>query len=120
MNTKLEKNFERLIKDIFGNSLTKDEAVAITTILNQYDIYPSDEFPLKNKEILGSIGFTFESISHILSNFEIEGEFYKPSIWRNYEYIIEHEKLWKRKKFNTLMNDIVRKLKQHPWILKLE
>lgn len=124
MKTIDEKIFVQIIRDIWSSQLSMELAVAITFVLNTYDFYINGECMFDNKSTLtkktlveGPFSFSYEAISHILSDFDIDGEKYRPAVWRN-KWIIESERFYKEKAFIHLMNDVEEKIKKHRWIQK--
>lgn len=126
MRTKDEQLFGEIIKEIWGTKISIEQGVALTLFLNTFDFYISIDCKFNNqttsaKKISaeGPFSFSYEAISHILSEFEIDGEKYKPSMWRN-KWLVEAERLHKNEIFMLLMNDIEEKMKNHPCILKIK
>ena len=115
MSWKLEKQMQEVVKEVFGENLDERLFVALVFTLNYYDIYTTELFPSKDK---GHIEFTFESVFYILSDFKIDGEIYKPAELR-WKYI-ENYKLLTEKSFDELVEDVVKKLEKHTWILGLK
>lgn len=125
MKSKDEKLFGEIIKEIWGTKISIELGVALTIVLNTFDFYVSGEYKFNNQtasankiSVEGPFSFSYEAISHILSEFEINGEKYKPIVWRN-KWLIEAESLYKNETFIFLMNDVEEKIKNHLCILKI-
>lgn len=110
--TKLERNIEKVVRDCFSNNLDEDIAVALTIVLNDYDIYHSAEFPDKLSD---HIELTLRSAYSIISNFLIGGKKFSSAVWQN-RFVEKRNELYQSHKIEGLIRLTISKLKAHPWI----
>lgn len=112
------KILEQILHEAFTEQLQEDEAVALTAVLNQYNIFLSRESPCN---VTNPIELTLEAATLLVSKLSIQSTISEinQKTWHrfwNEKYLDLYNKL----EFQTIIDSIVKRLLSHKWVERLE
>lgn len=103
-----------IVREVFPGKIEEYVAAALTIVLNRYNIRLSDESPVGS----GPVELTLNASASIVSKLEIES-LTDPSTWLRRSIQLQ-EANWNTSEFETTMQEVVRRINEHPWVDGLE
>lgn len=115
MSQSVLKIVETIVREVFPGPIHEDLAVALTTVLNRYNIHLSNGSPLTS----APIELTLDSVS-IVSKLKVDAlADTNSSRWLK-RWVERYRMLYEKAEFQKIMQDVADRLSTHPWVDRLE
>lgn len=118
MSKKVLAMMEGIIREVFPGKISEELAVALTAVLNQFDIHLSDKCPRAG---VGPVELTLEAATALVSKLPVETDLkqFNRVTWE-WRWNERYLSLYNTSEFQGLLNEVSARLESHPWIDRLE